>query len=270
MKQWLRVMLSLAVFLAAGCQAAGTPETELTIFAAASLTETLTELGGAYEKENPGTKVLFSFDSSGTLKMQLEEGAKADVFISAAEQQMDELDGSADSRRNPDGLDLIEAGTRVDLLENRVVLAVPEGNPASVRSFEDLARGMEKGEILLAMGNSDVPVGQYTSDIMKFFHLDEEALARQGSITYGSDVKEVTTQVKEGAVDCGIIYSTDAAAAGLEIVAEADEAMIGRVLYPAAALKDASDPAAARAFLKFLQGEWAREIFTDAGFTPLP
>lgn len=202
--------------------------------------------------------------------MQLAEGAKADIFISAAKKPMDELDGPADSGAEPEGLDLIETASRVDLLENRVVLAVPEGNPASLGSFNDLARGLENGELVLAMGNSDVPVGQYTLDILRFFHLDEAALARRGSITYGSDVKEVTVQVKEGAVDCGIIYSTDAAAQGIITVAEADEAMVGRVIYPAAVLKSAADPETAGAFLDFLQSEPARAVFRSAGFTPLP
>lgn len=269
-RRFMGVILALAMVMGAGCQAAEQKETELMVYAAASLTETLTELGKTYEEEHEGTKVLFNFDSSGTLKTQLEEGAKADVFISAAQKQMNEMDGSLDSEKNPAGLDLIATGTRLDLLENKVVLAVPEGNPAAVQSFEDMAKGLENGDLFMVMGNSDVPVGQYTSDILKFFNLDEAALAKQGHITYGSNVKEVTTQISEGMVDCGVIYSTDATAAGLEAVDEADETMVGRVVYPAAALKGSSDPAFAKAFLEFLQSEVARNVFSKAGFTPLP
>lgn len=270
MKGWLVSLLLVAMILAAGCQGSASSESELTVFAAASLTEVLTELGAAYEAENPGVKVLFSFDSSGTLKTQLEEGAKADVFIAASVKPMDELDGSRGRAENPKGLDLIAPDTRLDLLENRVVLVVPAGNPAGVGSFEDLKSGLLNGDILLAMGNSDVPVGQYSQSLLAFFGLEEEALARQGLITYSSNVKEVTTQVSEGAVDSGIIYSTDATQAGLQVVAEADEAMVGRVVYPAAVLKDAKDPAAARSFLAFLQTQAAREVFAEAGFKPVP
>ena len=160
-------------------------------------------------------------------------------------------------------------GTRVDLLENKVALAVPEGNPKGIESFEQLAELLKAGDVLLAMGNSDVPVGQYTQKIFEFYELDEQALAAAGTLTYGSNVKEVTTQVSEAAVDCGIIYGTDAASAKLTVVDTAAAEMCGQVIYPAAVLKDSKHPVEAKAFLVFLQKESSAKIFENVGFTPL-
>ena len=160
-------------------------------------------------------------------------------------------------------------GTRFNLLENKVALAVPDGNPAGITSYDDLASRLASGTVLLAMGNSDVPVGQYTQKIFKYFNLDEEILAAAGVLTYGSNVKEVTTQVKEGTVDCGIIYATDAFSAGLTTVATATPDMCGQVIYPAAVMKNTKNEKAAKAFLEYLKGSEASEIFKSVGFTPL-
>ena len=119
------------------------------------------------------------------------------------------------------------------------------------------------------MGNADVPVGQYTQKIFDYYDLSEEALAQAGCITYGSNVKEVTTQVSEGAVDCGIIYSTDAHSAGLTVVDTATAEMCGQVIYPAAVLNISKNPEAAQAFLDFLTGEEASQVFEAVGFAPL-
>ena len=121
----------------------------------------------------------------------------------------------------------------------------------------------------MAMGNSDVPVGQYTQKILNFYGLDEEALAKSGVITYGSNVKEVTTQVSEGSVDCGIVYCTDAFSAGLTVIDGASKDMCGQVIYPAAVLKTAKNPDAAKAFLDYLTGSEAMAIFEAVGFSPV-
>ena len=243
--------------------------TELIVFAAASLTETMTEIAETYKKTAPDVSIMFNFDSSGTLKSQIENGADCDLFISAAPRQMNQLDSSKDGEANPDGLDFVLQGTRIDLLENKVVLAVPEGNPSSVESFDNLAKRLGMGEILLAMGNSDVPVGQYTQKILAFYDLDEQVLAAAGNITYGSNVKEVTSQVIENAADCGIIYSTDAFSAGLSIADTATEEMCGRVIYPAAVLNTAKNVEAAKAFLQFLSEAEAKKTFESVGFSML-
>lgn len=245
--------------------------TELTVFAAASMTETLNQIAEDYKKVDPNVSLTFNFASSGDLLSQIREGADCDVFISAAPKQMNALDGSLkdDADKNPDGLNELLDGTRIDLLENKVVLAVPEGNPKGIESFDKLADQLGAGEVFLAIGNSDVPVGQYTRKIFAHYGLDEQSLADAGVLTYGSNVKEVTTQVSEGAVDCGIIYATDAYSAGLESVDEATADMCGQVIYPAAVLRNSAHPDEAKAFLDYLTGEDAGRVFESVGFTPL-
>lgn len=244
---------------------------ELTVFAAASMTETLNQIAEDYKAVAPNVTLTFNFASSGDLLTQIKEGADCDVFISAAPKQMNALDGSlkGDTDKNPDGLDELLDGTRIDLLENKVTLAVPEGNPKGVQSFDDLADKLKSGDVLLAIGNSDVPVGQYTQKIFAHYGLDEAALASSGMLTYGSNVKEVTTQVSEGAVDCGIIYATDAFSAGLDTVDEATADMCGQVIYPAAVLKNSTHADESKAFLDYLITDEAGKVFESVGFTTL-
>ena len=242
---------------------------ELIVFAAASMTETLTELGNKYMEANENVTIVFNFDSSGTLKTQIQEGADVDIFISAGQKQMNQLDITASAEVNTDGLDFVLADTRFNILENKVALAVPEGNPAGIKSYDDLIAGLKDGSIMLAMGNSDVPVGQYTQKILKYFELSEEDLASAGVITYGSNVKEVTTQVSEATVDCGIIYQTDAFSAGLTVVDTATAEMCGQVIYPAAVMNVSKNVDAAKAFLEYLTSGEADAVFENVGFTPV-
>lgn len=139
---------------------------------------------------------------------------------------------------------------------------------ALVMVFALTACGQPKGP-LLVMGNSDVPVGQYTQKILAYYGLDEEALAKAGKITYGTNVKEVTTQVKEGSVNCGVIYCTDAFSAGLTVVDSATAEMCGQVIYPAAVMKNSAHPAEAQAFLDYLSSPEAMAIFESVGFAPV-
>ena len=259
---------SSAVSEGASSGAAG-ESAELVVFAAASLTETLNAIAETYTANNPGITFQFNFDSSGTLKTQIQEGAECDLFLSAGQKQMNQLDIAASAEANPDGLDFVDDDTRVDLLENKVVLCVPEGNPKGIESFDDLADHLKAGDILFCMGNSDVPVGQYTQKILAYYDLDETALAAAGVITYGSNVKEVTTQVSEASVDAGVIYCTDATSAGLSIVDEATAEMCGQVVYPAAVLKNAPHAEAAKEFLAYLRTDAAADVFESVGFTAL-
>ena len=259
---------SSAVSEGASSGAAG-ESAELVVFAAASLTETLNAIAETYTANNPGITFQFNFDSSGTLKTQIQEGAECDLFLSAGQKQMNQLDIAASAEVNPDGLDFVDDDTRVDLLENKVVLCVPEGNPKGIESFDDLADHLKAGDILFCMGNSDVPVGQYTQKILAYYDLDETALAAAGVITYGSNVKEVTTQVSEASVDAGVIYCTDATSAGLSIVDEATAEMCGQVVYPAAVLKNAPHAEAAKEFLAYLRTDAAADVFESVGFTAL-
>ena len=278
MKRILSLLLAAALAGSlAACGGTQTAETapdsaapvELTVFAAASLTETLTQIAEDYKTAAPDVTLVFNFDSSGTLKTQIQEGAVCDLFLSAGQKQMDQLDASADASVNTEGLDYVLAGSRVDLLENKVTLAVPDGNPKGIDSFDALAAHLAAGDILLAMGNSDVPVGQYTQKILTHYGLDETALAQAGCITYGTNVKEVATQVSEGSVDAGVIYATDAFSAGLTIVDEATPAMCGQVIYPAAVLNTSEHQAEAQAFLDYLSTDEAMAVFEGVGFSPV-
>lgn len=241
---------------------------EIIVFAAASMTETINKIKDLYEKDHQ-VRISCNFDSSGTLKTQIQEHADCDLFISAGQKQMNQLDKSVDKEKNPDQLDFVAEGTRINLLENKVVLVVPKDNPKGLKSFDDLASKLKEGSVLLAMGNSDVPVGQYTQKILAYYKLDEEALAKAGSITYGTNVKEVTTQVAEGSVDCGVVYCTDAFSAGLTVIDNATSEMCGQVIYPAAVMKNAKHAEAAKAFLDYLQGQEAMDIFKAVGFSPV-
>lgn len=264
----IALLIALMMALTALCvPAAAESSTELIVFAAASMTETLTELKTAYEAANPGVSLILSFESSGTLKTQIQEGAECDLFISAGQKQMNQLDISADASVNTEGLDMVLQGSRINLLENKVALVVPEGNPKGIESFDDLAEKLEAGTVFMAMGNSDVPVGQYTQKILAFYGLDEAALANAGTLTYGTNVKEVTTQVKAASVDCGVVYGTDAFSAGLEIVDTATAEMCGQVIYPAAVMKESRHPEAAQAFLTWLTGEEASAVFSAVGLS---
>lgn len=231
---------------------------DLTVFAAASMTESLTEIKAEFEKENPDLNIIFNFDSSGTLKSQIAEGARCDVFISAASKQMDELDPTSDKR---DSDVAIDSDSRLDLLENEVTLAIKEDSKKDIKSFEDLNSDLVE---TIALGNADVPVGQYSESILKNMGIWDDI---QNKVSFASNVKEVTSWISEGAVDCGIIYSTDAKASGLKIVAKADPSLLDKkVIYPAAILKDSSNRDDAYKFLSFLNGDKASEIFEKYGF----
>lgn len=279
MKKPLSLLLALSLVLALtacgskddGANDADTQDdaaepVELIVFAAASMTETLNEIAEMYKEVAPNVTLIFNFDSSGKLLTQISEGADCDLFISAAPTQMNAMDGSliGDTEKNPNGLDLIVTDSRIDLLENKVTLAVPEGNPKGIESFDQLAQLLKGGDVLLAIGNSDVPVGQYTQKIFAYYGLDESAMI--DCLTYGNNVKEVTTQVSEAAADCGIIYATDAFSAGLEVVDSATAEMCGQVIYPAAVLKGEKEEAA-RAFLAYLETDAAMTVFERVGFS---
>ena len=288
MKKLLSLLLSCAMLLALAACGGGTGDTqespssspaaentesstpeaepvELIVFAAAFMTETLTEIADLYAEVAPNVTLTFNFDSSGKLVDQIEAGADCDIFISAAQTQMNEIDSTQGEDTNPEGYDFVLQGTRINLLENKVALAVPEGNPADINTFSDLTTDKLT---LLAIGNSDVPVGQYTLEILEYLGTSAEELEAQGKLTYGGNVKEVTTQVKEAAADAGIIYATDAFSDGLTVVDTATTDMCGQVIYPAAVLNITQHEAEAQAFLDYLQTDEAMAVFEAVGFSP--
>ena len=275
MNRFLSILLALGLSLSCAACGAKTQESpdrepvELVVFAAASLTETLTRIREDYAKLHPEVTLVYNFDSSGKLLTQITEGADCDLFLSAAPKQMNALDGTLgqDPQKNPQGLDRIIPESRVNLLENKVTLAVPEGNPREIHSFDELAEHLQAGDILLAVGNNDVPVGQYTLKIFDHYGLDTAQLEKGGVLTYGNNVKEVAAQVSQAAADCGIIYATDAYSANLTVVDSATKEMCGQVIYPAAVLRGQKE-AAAQAFLDYLGTQDAMAVFAAVGFTP--
>ena len=288
MKKALSLTLALALALgltacsggnpgAAGSPAAQNseapaPETEtvdVVVFAAASMEATLTEIAQQYKEVAPNVNLTFTFDSSGTLKTQIEEGAVCDLFISAAQKQMTQLD-SADTTGTNEGLDFVQSDTRINFVENKVVLAVPDDNPKGIESFQDLAS--DKLE-LLCLGNDDVPVGAYSLQILDTLGIDIAGLEADGKVTYASNVSEVATQVKEDAVDCGIIYATDAFTYELNVLDQATADMCDQVIYPAAVMKcggSETSQEAAQAFLDYIHtDESAIAVLEGVGFTVL-
>ena len=239
---------------------------EVVVFAAASLEATLTEIADLYKDVAPEVTLTFNFDSSGTLRTQIKEGAVCDLFISAGQSQMNDLEAG----QNEDGADYVYADTRIDFVENKVVLAVPDDNPKDIQTFSDLATDKLS---LLCIGNDDVPVGSYSLEILDTLGIDIAQLESDGKVTYASNVTEVANQVKEGAVDCGIIYATDAYTYELTVVDQATADMCSQVIYPAAVMKSSSGEAAeaaAQAFLDYLHtDESAIAVLEGVGFTVL-
>ncbi|MGD9666894.1 MAG: molybdate ABC transporter substrate-binding protein [Synergistaceae bacterium] len=240
-------------------------ETELTVFAAASMTESMNMIADAYKKSEPDVKIIFNFDSSGTLKTQIEQGADCDIFISAGQKQMDQLDISADPSVNTKKFDFIMSGTRFNIVSNKVVLITHKNSSSKgIRGFQDLVT--EKVS-LVSIGNSDVPAGQYAAEVLKALDIWDK-LTATNKISYASNVKEVLSQVSTGAVDCGFVYSTDAATCkAVEVIAEAPKGSHRPIIYPAALLKGTRNEKAASEFAKFLKGPESAGIFEMVGFT---
>lgn len=236
---------------------------ELVVFAAASMTETLNQIKPMYEKAHSNVTITYNFDSSGTLLKQIVAGADCDVFVSAAQKQMNQLDSTKGEKDNPDKNDFVLQGTRKNLLENKVALAVPDGNPKDIKTFKDLTTDKLS---LLAIGNSDVPVGSYTLEILEYLGTSTEELEKANKLTYGSNVKEVTTQVKQGTVDAGIIYATDAKSANLQVVDLATKDMCNQVIYPVAVLNITKSEEEAKKFVDYLSSNEAMEVFKSVGF----
>ena len=251
-----------------GCHSTPTTseQTEVVVFAAASLESALTQIAQTYETQHEDVKLTFTFDSSGTLKTQIEEGAVCDLFLSAAQKQMNQLDSQDTTGANTDGLDFVYSDTRIDLLENQVVLAVPPENPGKINSFTDLA----SGDDLLCIGNDDVPVGAYSLEILDYLGYSLDQLEDQGKVTYASNVSEVARQVQEGVVDAGMVYATDASTYGLTVVDAATPDMCQQVIYPAAVMKCGQEESyeTAQDFLTYLHTDpEAISVWKDVGFT---
>lgn len=233
--------------------AAPEPEpVELYISAAASLTDVITEIAEAYKEAAPNVTLTCTFDSSGTLQTQIEEGAPADIFLSAAQKQMNALEEGG----------LIVSDTRKDLLVNKVVLIIPADSSIELSSFEDVATDKVS---MVAIGDETVPVGQYTEEIYTYLGTWEEV---QAKVNLGANVRAVLAWVETGDVDCGIVYATDAASTDLvKVVCEAPEGSHKAVIYPGAVLEGSENKDEAKAFLDYLSSPTAIAAFEKAGFT---
>jgi len=228
-------------------------EKKLMIAAAASLKPALEELLEKYHQQHPDIKIFCTYGSSGTLEQQIRQGAPVDVFISAAASNVDSL-----SRDN-----LIIDNTRIDLLENKLVLIEPTGNGLKLFGFEDLPKA---GKI--AMGDPDfVPAGKYAYEVCNSLGIWEEI---KGRLIYGKDVTEVLTWVASGNADAGMVYSTEAKLSKqVRVVAFAPEGSHSRIVYPIALLKGAREEKAGTDFIEFLTSYEAREVFVKYGFITL-
>lgn len=225
---------------------------ELQVSAAASMTDAMKEIGTAYEKANPNVKVVFNFGASGALQQAIEQGAPADLFISAAQKQMDTLDKGG----------LIAAGSRRDLLENKVVLIVPKDSKLNLTKFEDVLKDEVKK---IGLGEpKGVPVGQYAEEIFTKLGILDQVKAKA---VYGSNVRQVLSWVDTGEVDAGIVYATDAAVSqGNKVIAEAPAGSHQPVIYPLGIIKSTKQMDAAQAFATYLAGADAKKVFEKFGF----
>lgn len=260
-KHFLLVLLSLMLLVVTGCgpepssadESGG--KTELHVAAAASLTEVMKELREDYEKLHPDVKLVFNFGSSGALQQAIENGGDADVFVSAAQKQMDVLDASGN----------LLADTRKDLLKNEIVLVVPGEADRGLNSFEDLA---DREFRHIALGDPrGVPAGRYAVEVLTkrgvYDAIKEKAV-------YGSDVRQVLSWVASGEADCGVVYATDAAITkDVAVVARADETDHEPIIYPAAVIKNARHVGEAKEFLAYMGTDQARAVFARYGFEPL-
>ena len=245
------VLLSAALFTA-GC---GQKQEELTILAAASLTDVCDEIKERYEAEHEGVTLNFSYGSSGALQAQIEEGAPADVFFSAATKQMDEL--------NEEGL--MDSDSIVNLLENKIVLVVPADSDIDLASFEDVVTDKVS---MIGLGEpGSVPAGQYAEEVFTSLGVLNHVKAKAN---YGSDVRTVLSWVETGAVDCGIVYATDAYSTdGVKIVAEAPEGSCRQVIYPVGVVKESEHAETAAEFTAYLQESETLVLFESYGFSRL-
>jgi molybdate transport system substrate-binding protein len=278
------LMASFAVISSVGCQATGASTTqkvetqkvetqavetqkveaeskaleqaELYVFIAASLKNTMETVKKEYESEHPEVTIIYNADSSGTLKTQIEEGARCDIFFSAATKQMDELEKGG----------FVKEGSVQNLLMNQLVLIKPKGKETTVTGFDNITNASS-----LALAGEDVPVGQYARKLFEKMGILDKVMSME--INQGPNVTAVLTAVAEGSNEVGIVYATDAASMSdkVEVIAKVDKEMLDPALYPVGLINDKEasevEKVAAADFMKYLTGsEEVKKQFLDAGF----
>ncbi len=231
-----------------------TEKTEILVAAAASLKNAYEEeLIPMFEEDNPGITVTGTYDSSGKLQTQIEEGLEADVFMSAATKQMKALQEKG----------MIAEDTVTELLENKIVLIVPSGSAGEWKAFEDI----EKAESIALGDPASVPAGQYAQEALTSLGIWDGI---QDKVSFGTNVTEVLNQVAASSADAGIVYATDAAsmAEQVDVIAEAPEGSLAKkVIYPVAVVKGSAHLEEAEAFVEFLKTEEAMKVFESYGFS---
>lgn len=245
-------MLSTGVF-AADTDLKG----EVNTFIAASLSNAMEEIQKDFNETYPDVEILYNADSSGTLQTQIEEGARCDIFFSAADKQMNALVDE----------DLAKKDTVEDILENKVVLIKPKDGETKVTGFENITDAAN-----IALAGDSVPVGQYAREIFDNLGITDEV--NKMEINEGKNVSEVLAAVSEGSNEIGIVYATDAASVAdkVDVIAEAPaDALKTPVLYPVGLIEDKEasedDTAAAEAFLEYIKSDDAMKVFEKYGFT---
>ena len=245
-------MLSTGVF-AADTDLKG----EVNTFIAASLSNAMEEIQKDFNETYPDVEILYNADSSGTLQTQIEEGARCDIFFSAADKQMNALVDE----------NLAKKDTVEDILENKVVLIKPKNGETKVTGFENITDAAN-----IALAGDSVPVGQYAREIFDNLGITDEV--NKMEINEGKNVSEVLAAVSEGSNEIGIVYATDAASVAdkVDVIAEAPaDALKTPVLYPVGLIKDKEasedDTAAAEAFLEYIKSDDAMKVFEKYGFT---
>ena len=227
---------------------------EVHLAAAASLKNVYDEkLIPMFQEKYQGAKVTPTYASSGDLQTQIENGLETDVFMSAANKQMNALIDEG----------LIDNDTNLQFLENKVVLIVPADSDANITSFEDL----KDVDGTIAIGDPEsVPAGQYAKEALTNLGIWDDV---ESKLSLGTDVTAVLNQVAQGSAECGIVYATDAKSTDdVKVICEApDDALKTPVIYPVAMIKDAKHSDAAKAFLDFLQTKEAKDVFVEYGFT---
>jgi molybdate transport system substrate-binding protein len=255
--------LASLLFLAGGsvvfspgrvCPKATAAKTDLTVSAAISLKDALDEAKGIYMKDHPGMAIAVNYGASGTLQLQIEQGAPVDIFFSAAPKQMDALESKG----------LLLPKTRKDVLQNEVVLIVPKDSKLELTSFKDLTRADVKH---VAMGEPvSVPAGAYAKETLTSLGIYDKVAAKS---VLAKDVRQVLTYVDTGNVDAGIVYATDAmTSAKVTVAATAPPKSHALVIYPAAVIQATKNPEGAKAFLDFLTGPRGTAVFEKYGFKP--
>lgn len=253
MKRIIRILTTLVVgIILFGCSSQEKSDSGTFLVAAAASMETsLEELNSIFLEENPDIKLESTYDSSGKLQIQIEEGLEADVFLSASNKQMDVL--------NEEGL--IDSDSIIPLLENKIVLIVPDNSTLEINSFEDILKADK-----IAIGDpASVPAGQYGKEVLESLGIYDQV---EEKASFGTNVTEVLNWVAEGSADIGIVYATDGAKTDkVKIVGEAPDGSLEKpVIYPIGIVKGSDNKDIGEKYIEFLSSDRAKEIFRNYGF----